>query len=90
MGIFYYYNEDTKTFSTTPPEKKEKARSASVIQDSMEPTWHPCTGEKIDSKSRFRQITKAHGCVEVGNEKLVDRTHERIDSNVRDELRRHF
>jgi hypothetical protein len=35
--------------------------------------WHPITGQMIDSKSQFRAITKAHGCVEVGNERLQDR-----------------
>ncbi len=90
MGTFYYYNEDTKTFSTTAPEKKEKARSASIIQDSMEATWHPCTGKLMDSKSQFRKITKAHGCIEVGNEKMVDKTHQQIETNVRDELIRSF
>ena len=29
-----------------------------VIQDSMDATWHPVTGEMIDSKSRFRRRTK--------------------------------
>jgi hypothetical protein len=37
----------------------------SVIDDSMPPTWHPCTGETIDSKRRFREITRANGCVEL-------------------------
>ena len=28
----------------------------------------PATGEMMDSKSRFREVTKAHGLVEVGND----------------------
>lgn len=39
-----------------------------VIQDSMDATWHPCTGKIMDSKSEFRKVTKAHGGVEIGNE----------------------
>ncbi len=44
--------------------------SANVIRDQMDPTIHHATGELIDSKSKFRQITKAAGCIEVGNEKV--------------------
>lgn len=41
-----------------------------IITDSLPPggLWHPATGKYVDSKSRFRQFTKAAGCVEVGNE----------------------
>lgn len=38
-----------------------------IIQDTMNPTWHPCDGQIYESKSAFRRNTKAHGCVEVGN-----------------------
>lgn len=40
-----------------------------VIQDSMDATWHPVTGEMIDSKSRFRRRTKESGCEELGNDR---------------------
>lgn len=36
-----------------------------VIQDSMDATWHPATGEILESKSEFRRRTKAAGCVEI-------------------------
>lgn len=41
-----------------------------IITDSLPPggLWHPATGKYVDSKSKFRQFTKAAGCVEVGNE----------------------
>ncbi len=39
-----------------------------VMTDSMDPTVHPSNGKVYDSKSRFRQETKARGLVEVGNE----------------------
>lgn len=46
-------------------------KSAAVHQDSMDPITHPCDpfGAPIDSKSKFRQITKANGCEEVGNDR---------------------
>ena len=39
-----------------------------VISDGMDPVQHPCTGEYFASKRAFRQVTRAHGCVEVGND----------------------
>lgn len=44
-----------------------------VISDHMDALRHPITGKLMDSKSEFRKITKAHGCVEVGNEKWPER-----------------
>lgn len=41
-----------------------------IIDDTMPGTEHPVTGEVIDSKSRFREVTREHGCIEVGNELL--------------------
>lgn len=43
----------------------KRVETHSVIQDSMEPTWHPVTGQIIDSKRKFREITRANGCVEL-------------------------
>lgn len=47
-----------------------------VIGDSMDPTEH-IDGKFYDSKSAFRAVTKAAGCVEVGNDparhKLIER-----------------
>jgi hypothetical protein len=43
-------------------------RSAVVIQDTMDATRHPCDGRLYESKSEFRRVTRAHGCVEIGNE----------------------
>lgn len=39
-----------------------------VMGDTMEPTQHMCDGQTYTSKSRFRAVTKAHGCIEVGND----------------------
>lgn len=41
------------------------------ISDGMEPTKHMALGfydAPIDSKSKFRKITKERGCIEIGNE----------------------
>ncbi len=39
-----------------------------LLSDTMDPTEHPCTGEFMTSKSKFRQVTRANGCIEVGND----------------------
>lgn len=38
------------------------------ISDTMNDTRHMCNGKYYDSKSKFRKVTKEHGCIEVGNE----------------------
>jgi hypothetical protein len=39
-----------------------------IIRDGMAAAVHPATGQVLDSKSQFREITRAHGLVEVGND----------------------
>lgn len=64
--------DDEGKFSLIPVEEACKpAGKVHVIQDSMDPTWHPCTGETMDSRSQFKRVTKAHGCIEVGNDPSV-------------------
>lgn len=43
-----------------------------IISDTMPAMRHPATGKLMDSKSQFRAITRAAGCVEVGNESQRD------------------
>lgn len=38
------------------------------ISDTMDPVEHPCDGRRYSSKAQFRRVTKAHGCIEVGND----------------------
>ncbi len=44
-----------------------------VISDNMETLWHPATGKYTSSKSRFRQMTREAGCVEVGTDSSFNR-----------------
>ena len=39
-----------------------------VISDIMPATRHMADGRYYTSKSEFRKVTKAYGCVEIGNE----------------------
>jgi hypothetical protein len=45
-----------------------KGAAAYVISDTIDPTRHMCDGRYYDSKAKFREVTRAHGCIEVGNE----------------------
>lgn len=40
----------------------------SIIRDHMDVLVHPATGQKMDSKSAFRRVTKERGYVELGND----------------------
>lgn len=58
-----------------------------VISDTMTAMVHPSNGKMYDSKSRFRDETRARGCVEVGNDVRAPRRQ--IDlPPVRDDIRR--
>ncbi len=54
-----------------------------IISDTMSDTRHMADGKYYSSKAKFREITKAHDCVEMGNDsslfqprkpKLLDRS----------------
>jgi hypothetical protein len=42
--------------------------AAYVISDEMAETRHMADGRTYTSKAKFRAATRAHGCIEVGNE----------------------
>jgi hypothetical protein len=46
----------------------ESGTGIHVISDIMEPTKHMADGQYYTSKSAFRKVTRAYGCLEVGNE----------------------
>lgn len=48
--------------------KPAPRRTPYIIRDTMDHAQHPATGQYFDSKSRFREVTKAHGLIEVGND----------------------
>jgi hypothetical protein len=71
---FGRYNPETGKVEWFKDEPKAAAR-LEIIEDSLPPggMWHPATGVHVHSKSKFRQMTKAAGCIEVGNEIQKDR-----------------
>ena len=48
--------------------KHASEHATHVISDTMEPTRHMADGKMYTSKAKFRQATKASGCIEVGSE----------------------
>ena len=66
MGQVYQYCKIQKKVG--PVEKvSHEVRSGTVFMiDEMPPTKHPIDGHYYTSKTKFRAITKAHGCEEVG------------------------
>lgn len=63
---FIFDKELNKVVEITPQESMTEHHA--IHQDSMEPTKHPITGEIFTSKSKFREVTRAHGYIEIGNE----------------------
>ena len=71
-----------------PPLVERFGTGPNIISDCMSDTRHMADGKYYSSKAKFREITKAHDCVEVGNDsslftprkpKLLDRDKRRRD-----------
>lgn len=54
-----------------------KVIAPAVHQDTISPTFHPATGEYLDSKSAFRRKTKELGYVEIDDDKTWSQVGER-------------
>jgi len=51
------------------PRKRSGLPMPFVVSDNLgDHLLHPATGERFDSKARFREATKEAGCVEMGND----------------------
>lgn len=53
-----------------PKGETEVEVRTTIINDEMPSTVHPATGQRFTSKKRFREMTRAAGCVEVGDQKF--------------------
>lgn len=54
-----------------------------VIGDEMDPLRHMGDGKMYSSKRKFRDATKAAGCVEIGNENPVVRQRPKLELDRR-------
>jgi len=71
-----------------PPKEGIHGQASYVISDEMAETRHMADGKYYSSKAKFRQATRAAGCVEVGTETatlLKPRQPIRLDSGKRRE-----
>jgi len=82
MTVYVYRDGRLVDRDTASPRHSKPVRG--VISDEMPAMRHPITQKLMDSKSRFRAETRAHGCVEVGNDVQRDtRRMEGFDSSSR-------
>lgn len=65
----YHFKEFMKKahLHMTKPNSNERV-NIYYNSDQMEPTRHMASGKMFTSKKKFRDETKAYGCIEVGNE----------------------
>lgn len=68
-------------------EKSKAARWGGlfVISDTMDAMRNHADGKIYDSKAKFRAVTKAAGCIEIGNEKIPERKPVKLDRYQRRE-----
>ncbi len=68
MATYVMRNGKLVDKRTAPPKGVKGEKASYVISDEMPATRHMADGAMYTSKARFRQATRAAGCVEVGNE----------------------
>lgn len=68
MPTFVYRNGKLVDKRHAPPKEGKHGTASFVISDEMAETRHMADGKMYTSKAKFREATRAHGCVEVGNE----------------------
>ena len=68
----YHWDRKLQKMVEGPAPRDSSNPAHLVIGDEMKDTVHPCDGRVYNSKSEFRKTTRAHGCIEIGNEPLKD------------------
>lgn len=84
----YYF--DKTTMKMVPESEyrrpKEEARNrVTIMSDEMPETLHPCDGRHYTSKTRFREVTKANGCIEIGGDPSIYRALSKPKENYIDD-----
>lgn len=73
------------------PDSSNKSK-VTIMTDEIPETWHPADGRYYTSKKKFREVTREHGCIEVGNDPAIYRALEKkeerpvVDAELRQEL----
>lgn len=68
MPTYVYRNGELVDKQFAAPRGATGEKASYVISDEMPETRHMADGNYYTSKAKFRQATRASGCVEVGNE----------------------
>lgn len=90
MPTFVYRNGKLVDKRYAPPKSTKLSKVSGVISDEMPETRHMADGKMYTSKAKFRQATRAAGCVEVGNETAsLLKQRERIELS-REQRREHI
>lgn len=61
-----------------PRQKRSKVPSPQIVRDLQEPVFSHADGRFYDSKRHWRDHLKAHGMVELGNDKPEQRKQEDV------------
>lgn len=71
----YYWDKETQKFiEGYPPDPNPKFGVAPMFfSDEMPRMRHPKTGEVIDSRSRWRRVDKANGCITTSPTEKINR-----------------
>lgn len=57
-------------FTLIPIEDSGPTVRTEILTDTIEPTWHPVSGEYCSSRTGMIKIAKQHGMEELGNDRI--------------------
>lgn len=86
----YLFCKNARGFVPIEDYRESSRVTTTIITDSMDETWHPCDGKYYTSKSGFRETTKAHGGIEIGNENPHSNQQETHDPSIKQEIIRQY
>ena len=66
----YFWDRALQTWVDVPPRAPQSG--IHIIRDEMEPATHMADGKHYTSKAAYRATTRAHGMIEIGNERQTD------------------
>jgi len=76
--------QDPVTLELVPRDQYQPRRSGHFVIGDIQPYKSMITGEIIPGRRQHREHLRQHGCIEVGNEKIVPRT----PINIKDDIKR--
>lgn len=65
---YYFYKAMQKDHLHMTKTNSNEKVNIYYNSDSMESTRHMCSGKYFTSKKKYRDETRAYGCIEVGND----------------------